>query len=274
MNTQLPVPQPLASRTFGTGQRKVLALHCTIAHAGAWRGLVGEMGDEISLIAPDMLSHGRSPDWDKQGDFQDRMVQAIEPLLDEPMDVVGHSFGATVALRLAVDFPEKVRSLTMIEPVYFAIAAQDAPEVLAAQTAKAKPFHDAATAGDYETAARIFNRSWTDDDSPRWPDLPEPTRVAMTRGVQIVPACSASIIDDCHGLLKPGVLDQISIPVLLLRGDQTDEIIGIVNDGLARRLPNADNKVIAGAGHMLPITNPAETAQALRAVFARAPLSP
>ncbi|MHA6264922.1 alpha/beta fold hydrolase [Arenibacterium sp. CAU 1754] len=266
--------QPLASRTFGTGPRKVLALHCTIAHAGAWRALANAMADEITLIAPDMLSHGKSPDWDKKGDFQDRMVKAVEPFLDEPMDVVGHSFGATVALRLAVDYPDKVRSLTMIEPVYFAIAAQDAPDILREQTAKAKPFHDAVTAGEYENAARIFNRSWSDADGPRWPDLPEATRTAMTRGVQIVPACSPSIIDDCHGLLKPGVLDRVAMPVLLLRGDQTDEIIGIVNDGLARRLPDADNQVIAGAGHMLPITNPVETAAALRSVFVRAPLTP
>ena len=38
----------------------------------------------------------------------------------EPMDVVGHSFGGSIALRLALEMPELVKSLTLIEPVCFA----------------------------------------------------------------------------------------------------------------------------------------------------------
>jgi pimeloyl-ACP methyl ester carboxylesterase len=65
-----------------------------------------------------MLSHGKSPDWDGSGDFQDVSVAAALPFLDDaPMDLIGHSFGATLALRLAVAHPDRVRSLTMIEPV-------------------------------------------------------------------------------------------------------------------------------------------------------------
>ena len=123
------IRQPVFSRSFGNGPRKVLAVHCTLAHSGAWRGVAAAMGSEVTFVTPDMLTHGRSPDWDKQGDFQTRNTQAIEPLLEEPMDVVGHSFGATVALRLALAHPDKVRSLTMIEPVFFAVAAIDDPAI-------------------------------------------------------------------------------------------------------------------------------------------------
>lgn len=263
------VPQPVFVRSFGTGPRRVLALHCTLAHSGAWRGLAGAMGDQVTLVAPDMLNHGRSPDWDGQGDFQDRSVEVVGHLLEPGMDIIGHSFGATVALRLAAEHPERVRNLTMIEPVFFAVALQDAPDLVAHHDKDAGPFADAMRAEDHALAARLFNRMWS-HGGPRWPDLPEALRAAMTRGIAVVPACRDAIYDDLAGLLAPGVLERVTAPCLLLRGGDTHPVIGAVNDGLARRLPDAQSVVIEGAGHMLPITHPLETAEELGKLIARA----
>lgn len=258
---------------FGTGPRDVLALHCTLAHSGAWRGLARTMGDDVTLHAMDMPSHGRSADWSPDdGDFQDIAATAAAGMLDRPMDLLGHSFGATVALRIAAERPDMVRSLTLIEPVFFAVAVLDAPDVLAAHDADAKPFFDTYKSGDPALAARLFNRMWSDGSAPRWPDLPEATRAAMTRAIHVVPACGDAIYNDRAGLLAPGGLDALTAPAQLLRGSNTHAVIGVINDGLARRLPNAVSLVVDGAGHMLPITHPAETAERLRALFAQAPL--
>jgi len=70
-------------------------------------------------------------------------------------------------------------------------------------------------------------------------------------------------------MLAPGVLYRVTAPALLLRGDQTQPAMAVVNEGLARRLPDAVSVVIRGAGHMLAITHPVETAAELRALFAR-----
>ena len=268
----MSVSQPVAHRSFGSGKRRVLALHCTIAHSGAWRGLAEQMGSEATFVCPDMLSHGRSPDWDRQGDIQDRSVAAVEPLLDGPMDVIGHSFGATIALRLAVAHPDLVRSLTLIEPVYFAVALQDAPALVAEHDAEAAEFNAALAAGDDERGARLFNRMWGTGNGPAWDEMPEATRAAMVRGIHVVPASRASLFDDRPGMLRPGVLDRVAMPTLLLRGALSEAAMGVINNGLARRLPDAVNTVVAGAGHMLPLTHPVETATHLRALFARAPI--
>ncbi|WP_232825544.1 alpha/beta fold hydrolase [Albibacillus kandeliae] len=271
MNCQMKVPQPLFSRSFGEGARQVLAFHCTIAHSGAWRGVASELEQEATFHCPDMLCHGRSPDWDGRGDFSDRMAEAVAGHLTDRMDVVGHSFGATVALRLAVEHPDKVRSLTLIEPVLFSVAVLDRPELVDLQTEKNRPFHEAILAGEYEAAARIFNRGWGDGDGPRWTDLPEHSRQAMTRGVRIVPACNTVVTQDRPGLMKPESLARVTMPVLLMRGSTTEEIIGVVNDGLAARLPQARNVVVEGAGHMLPVSHPVETARELKSLFETAP---
>ncbi|WP_245706416.1 alpha/beta fold hydrolase [Ruegeria marina] len=264
------MPQPVHVSTFGHGPRQVLALHCTIAHSGAWKGLARILGDEARFTAPDMLSHGRSPDWDGQGCFQDRILQNAEACLDTRSDVIGHSFGATVALRLAVEHPDRVRSLTMVEPVFFAVACQDAPELIEQHGRDAKPYITALESGDKALAARLFNRMWSTADSPRWPDLPEATRAAMIRGIHIVPTVDNALFEDSAGLLRPGILDRVTMPVLLLRGALSHPVMTAISQGLVRRLPEAREAVIDGAGHMLPITHPEETAQQIRSLWARA----
>ena len=265
------IPQRLFCREFGTGARRVLALHCTLGHSGAWRGLVDALGADVTFVTPDLLSHGRSPDWDRQGDYQDRCVAAIEPFLEEPMDVIGHSFSGTLALRLAVAHPEKLRSLTMIEPVYFAVAKEDDPDLLRDNDAKAGPFSAALRDGNDALGAQLFNRMWS-DGGPKWADMPEVVRAGMTRSIHVVPAQRPSLYDDRPGMLKPGVLDRVNIPALLLRGSLCHPIVKVINDGLARRLPDAENRDVDGAGHMVPITHPSQTAKLLADLFARAPV--
>ena len=113
------------TRSFGEGPRRALAIHCSPAHSGSVTGLMGALSDQLTAIAYDLPSHGKSSDWDGTGDLHDVATNMGRALLTEPMDLIGHSFGATVAMRLGMEHPELVRSLTMIEPVYFAHAVAD-----------------------------------------------------------------------------------------------------------------------------------------------------
>ena len=250
--------------TLGKGDRRALALHCTMAFGGAWAGLSKAM-PELTLVAPDMPSHGRSADWDERSDFGDTVYAASLSAMDEgPMDVIGHSFGAVTALRLAVRHPEKVRSLTVIEPVYFCIAREDAPETIAQHDDHARPFTEAITAGDRETAARVFNRMWS-AEAPKWAEMPERNRAAMVRAIHVVPDTHGFLYDDTAGLM-PG-LAGLEMPVLVMRGAAAHPAIVAVNDGLAARIPGARQAVVEGAGHMAPISHPAEVADAFRKVI-------
>ena len=114
------------------------------------------------MLAFDLPSHGRSGEWDGTGDVHDVSTQMARALLDEPMDLVGHSFGATVALRLAIEVPELVRSVTLFEPVYFAAAMADDPTRWEVYQNHNVPFAKALEAGDMMEAARAFNTGWGD----------------------------------------------------------------------------------------------------------------
>ncbi|MGC1504116.1 MAG: alpha/beta hydrolase [Sulfitobacter sp.] len=254
--------------TIGNGSRRALALHCTMAFGGAWAGFAKAL-PALTLVAPDMPSHGQSPDWDETSSFGETVFQASLAAMDDmPMDLIGHSFGAMIALRIAVDAPERVRSLTVIEPVFFAVAKADAPDTLTEHAVKARPFTDAMEAGDRETAARRFNRMWS-DDGPRWDSLPERTRAAMTRAVHVVPDTQDFLFEDTEGLLNAGALDACTVPTLVVRGSAAHPAITAANNGLTERMPNATSVVIDGAGHMAPITHPLELAKVMGPLLAR-----
>lgn len=262
------LPQPVFSRRFGQGPRQILAIHCTLGQSGAWRGLAAQFESAATFTAFDMLGHGRSPDWDGRGDPQDRITEIAETFLSDRMDVIGHSFGATVALRLAAAHPGRVRSLTLVEPVYFCFAGKDEPEALAAHDADARAFAEPLERGDYETGTRIFNEMWGGAGVP-WAEMTGTARAGMVRSMRFVRACSPPLYDDPAGILAPGRLDRAAMPTLLLRGTESHPVTKAINDAIARRLSDAENVVIEGAGHMLPITHPAEVAAHLRALFAR-----
>jgi len=170
-------------QSFGAGPRRAVALHCSLAHGGAWTA-VGDRLDGVALAAPDLPGHGRSPDWDGRGDYHDRATGEVAALMDEigpgvALDLIGHSFGATVALRLALERPDRVRSLVLIEPVLFAAARDGAPAVLADHLARAAPFRAALAGGDAAAAARLFHAEW---GQGRLDDLPPRHRAYICAG--------------------------------------------------------------------------------------------
>lgn len=247
----------------------MLALHCTMAFGGAWAGFAKHAGDLVTMVALDLPSHGQSVDWDGISEFSETCYLAALSAMDEgPMDVIGHSFGGVVALRLAVEHPEKVRSLTMFEPVFLAVAGMREPDKVEAHGAAVKPALDALQAGDRETAARIFNGMWS-DEGPKWETLSVRTRAAMVRAIHVLPAQHRFLFDDTARMLAPGGLDSVALPTLVMRGEFAHPALTATNDGLAEMMPNAVQSVIEGAGHMAPISHPALVADAVAALLAR-----
>ena len=254
--------------TLGQGARRVLALHCTMAFGGAWGGVGKALGGGVSLVAPDMPSHGKSADWDAVSDFGETVFQASMGALDgAPMDVVGHSFGAATALRMAVEHPVRIRSLTLFEPVFFAAALAEGSDALDDDERNLVEMETALEQHDYDSAARAFNGMWS--AGPGWDTLPERTRAAMARAVHVVPATKPFLYDDNRNLLAPGRMEAVTAPTLVMRGAQSLSAITATNAGLAKRLGNAVEVVINGAGHMAPISHPAEVAAAISELFAR-----
>lgn len=249
------------TQVWGTGAQDALLLHCSLASSDAWRGVAGRLGDLLTMTGFDFQSHGRSADWDKTGDYHAVCTKDASDLLTRPMHLIGHSFGATVALRLALERPEMVRSLTLIEPVFFAMATgTDAYE---GHMAEFKPFVAAMERGAFEEAARLFTGVW--GTGADWATVPAATRAYMSARINLIQTTVPSLYEDNAGMAAPDQLEAVSCPVLLVEGADSPDIVRAINDGLAARLPDVQRLRVAGASHMAPISHAAEVAAGIRA---------
>ena len=68
----------------------------------------------------------------------------------------------------------------------------------------------------------------------------------------------AALSADVHGILRPGGLEAVRAPSLLIAGADSPAVVGEIFDTLAARLPDARRATVPGAGHMAPVTHPAE----------------
>lgn len=239
--------------TLGEGA-PVVMVHCMLARLETLLPLAEAVGGRTSLF--DLPGHGRSPDWDGISDYQAQAVAMAAACCSGPAHLIGHSFGATVALRLAVERPDLVDRLTLIEPVYFA-AARGTPEHTA-HVASFAPFAAAMAADDHIAAAAHFNGLW---GGQSWDRLPPRTQSYLVDRIPLVAASGPAIEDDPAGITA-ALLD---IPVTLIRGADSPSVIGAIHAGLMRHWHNATDHVVAGAGHMLPLTHTAQVAAIIRA---------
>ncbi len=261
----MPIEQRAGFQTYwassGEGENVALLFHCTMGTVGAWRGLTQCLSQDHQFIAFDLPGHGKSGVFTGEWDFQDLSCSIGKTFLDRPMHLIGHSFGGSVALRLALEVPEMVRSLVLIEPVMMNLAFADDPAFKHTYDADHRAYFDAYMAGDNETAAREFSLLW--GDGRDWLDIPEFARAQMIEKIPMIYAADSKVYQDDYGFAEPGRLEVISVPVLLMEGGESHFSVAHMNAALDKRLPDSLRSTINGAGHMLPITHPQETAQAI-----------
>lgn len=93
----------------------LLLLHGTGASTHSWRDLAPLLAERFHVLAPDLPGHGFTASQGARTQSLPGMARAVSALLDtldaSPMIVVGHSAGAAVAARLALDETIKPRRL-------------------------------------------------------------------------------------------------------------------------------------------------------------------
>lgn len=249
----------IADYRLGESGLPVLLVHCMLGRARDLGGLVAALKTPLDARAFDLPGHGASGPWDEATGYHDLCTTLAQARLPDGGVIIGHSFGATVALRLAVDNPGTLRALVLIEPVLFAAARGSA------EAAEQAPHDDALaeafSQSDMATAAAGFLAQW--GAGPPYAAMPRDAQARIAARMPMVMATGADLHADRAGLLRPGVLENCTLPVLLLRGTASPAVTRAINRALAQRLPNARSSEIAGAGHMLPLTHATQTANAI-----------
>jgi pimeloyl-ACP methyl ester carboxylesterase len=231
----------LAYRVSGFGPPIVL-VHGTAADGATFRLLEQQLVDRLTVVTVDRRGRCGSGDegtYSLEAEFED--LAAVVDALPEPAVVFGHSFGANVALGASLR-SSKFAKLVLMEPG----RRGDVPPVLLHE------LESLLERGDRKAAMRLtlleftrFPEEWLDDllETPPWQE-----RLAYAHTI----ARELRAYDE----YDYGDLSRFTVPTLLIVGGESPAAELAHARALASELPSAGVSVLAGEGHVAPVTAP------------------
>jgi len=246
---------PLHGREDGSGPPVVL-LHGLGADHTMWNGVIPLLSGRFRVLAPDLRGHGRSPaPTTARYGFED-LAGDLLAFLDAKgvpsAHLVGLSAGAMLALKLGLDRPERVRSVTLVGGAVYTDGhtravgerwgetyAREGPDALAIRLLKDLYYPDWIEA-HMEIADRLREEVPRHDyrAAIQWAretaKFDERARVATLRPpALVIQAMDDQVIDAAHGRI------------------------------LRQSIPGCRIRIFAQTGHMVPVERPKETAEAI-----------
>ncbi len=241
----------------------VLLIHGVGARLDAWDGVVAALGGRFTTIRFDLRGHGESSK--PPGPYSAALfAEDARALLDHlgigRCHVAGHSLGATVALRLALDAPDRVERLALLS------AAAGRTDEERQRVLERLAIVEHGIPGEH------FRRSlsrWFSDEFRR--DNPELLERYAVRNMENDPRAYAAAY---HVLATTDLADEagrVRVPTLIVTGEGD---IGS-NPRMARllhaRISGSRLEILAGLRHAILIEAPTTVARLLAGFFAGSP---
>jgi pimeloyl-ACP methyl ester carboxylesterase len=229
-----------------------------------------ELRENFRLIAYGRQGYGTDYDTSSEYSVHDTVSDALAVLQSaggEQGHVVAHSLGGAYALQLAVDHPDAVKSLTLIEPIvptpaYAEFAAENF-----------LPAGGIYASGDSQTAiASMLGAVYGG------PNFREELRTAL-------PGWFEQAVTDADWMFRvesramqqwsfgPEEARQIDKPVLAMRGEQTEPVWVANHEQIKEWFPQAEEHIEPEVNHFCQVLRPESTGRALAAFLASHPIS-
>lgn len=232
----------------GSGEPVVL-IHGLGLDAAMWDAQWPALQGEFRAIRYDVRGFGHSSIPKGPYSHTDDLIGLLEFLDACPAHVVGLSMGGRVALRFALDQPNAVRSLTLIDPSLEGFPWSES------WTRNMNPILAAAGKGDFDAARQLW--------------LAHPLFAPARREPQVAAALAAMVeryslwhwhnADPLRMSASPAIkcLASVSCPTLIILGELDLPDFKDIARRLAAEIPAAELRSIADAGHMANMEAPA-----------------
>ncbi|HYP41106.1 MAG TPA: alpha/beta hydrolase, partial [Chloroflexia bacterium] len=247
----------------GAGE-PVLFVHGGLGDFRSWSAQMEPFSRRYRAISYSRRGHYPNP-W--TGDYVAAdMMQHVQDLAAfivalelGPTHIVANSYGAYISLLLVLHHSSLVRTLSLAEPpVQPMLARLPGGDILLDNFMRDAwiPAGQAFAAGDLEGGVRLFiegavGKGAFDALSPRVRE--EMMKNALELSVASMTAKRIHMPDlTCEDAAR------IEAPTLLMRGEHSPRMYYLINDELARCLPNARQALIPNAAHVLNNHNPDE----------------
>jgi lipase len=250
---QTPLGRRVKVVEQGTGT-PVVFLHSGVGSAGEWKQVFSLWPEGYRLVAIEAYRDGTGPDLAgcrSLDDYADQ-VYAVARHIGASVCLVGFSWGGATALRVAAAAPELVDSLAVVEPEAYALLRAQDGDAYSQICGLRDRWRAHVRAGRWYEAFAEFVDFYNGPGSfAQWPP---PRREAFLAIQQARGDLWHVLFDD--RLLTLDALTSVSAPVHVIEGSQTSPVDHAICNVIRRHVPHARHTLIAGAGHMMPLTHP------------------
>ncbi len=226
----------------------VALLHAGVADRSMWREHLGWLTDAgYRAIAVDLPGFGaaRIPEG-PQAPWED-VLQTLRELDLAQAVVVGNSFGAAVALRVAAVAPAAVSGLLLVSPP--PLALDPSPELSAAWEAEEAALAD----GDVDGAVAAVVSAWVLPEAPA--AVRERVAEMQRRAFALQEGVDAGEAPDPLAD-RPEALEALRIPVLAVTGERDMPDFKLGAEQVGQHVPGGRSELLPGAGHLAPLEAP------------------
>jgi pimeloyl-ACP methyl ester carboxylesterase len=262
MATSTILPTPLGRRVKiveqGAGT-PVVFLHTGVGSAGEWKQAFSLWPESYRLVAVEAYRDGTGPGEPGRrslDDYADQVYAAAEHVGDA-ICLVGFSWGGATALRVAEVAPEVVEALAVVEPEAYALLRSEDAGAYAEIVGLRDTCRAHTRAGRWYEAFEEFIDFYNGTGTfAHWPQERQEAFLALQRAR-----------GDLWDVLFDGVavddLTAIAAPTHVIEGSRSSVVDHAICDVVRSHVPKARHDVIAGAGHMMPLTHPGQLSRAL-----------
>lgn len=264
---RLPVDDQAADGISGLAwgtDPDVVLLHGGQLNAHTWDGMLLHAG--LPAMAYDLPGHGHSrrlaPDSYTVTGIADIMVGRIHADCSRPVTLVGHSFGALIAIAIAALQPGLIERLILLDATPHGVGtADDDPEVVLVGTFDdlVDSVHQRAPQRSRKALARGVRLNARERADGRWEWCWDPAFKATSSRRQ----------SEREALWSQ--LRKVATPTTLVRGEHSEKVTPDMVVEFCAAAPQTVTMVAPDAGHNLHTDAPAWTAELLRSMIARGP---
>jgi pimeloyl-ACP methyl ester carboxylesterase len=239
----------------GQGQ-PVIAIHSSVSANRQWRTLTETVRDRYRVLAVNLFGYGETTPWPGTSPqslyAQAQLILALWEELRGRVHIVGHSFGASVALKAAMLLGSQVGTLVLLEPNPFYLLKQGG-RTKAFLESRALRDHVKCfgSLGDWPRVAERFADYWLGDGS--WHMMPEKRRAAFSESLPPNVYEWDAVMDEETTVRE---CSAVTARTLVVSDSATRAPIREIVDIFAEACPHWSFRSIAEGGHMAPLTRP------------------
>jgi pimeloyl-ACP methyl ester carboxylesterase len=245
----------MISHGEATDRPGLLIAHGLYGSGRNWGVIAKRLSDQRQVVAVDMRNHGLS-DWKDTHSYTDMASDLAEVIehLEGPFDVMGHSMGGKAAMVLALQRPELVNRLIVVDIAPVAYSHSQLPYIKAMQAVDLSKVHKRSDAAEQlaplvdDPALVAFFLQSLDIKEKRW-----------VLNLDVLEREMPEIMG------FPEISGAYEGKTLFLAGAKSDYIKPEYRPEIRRLFPNSKLFKIPGAGHWLHAEKPREFEAAIRA---------